>query len=117
MAKIIVSGSVAYDRIMNYPGLFAEHILADKAHTINLSFQVDKLSVEYGGTAGNVAYSLALLGEQPEIISTGGNDFSQYRSHLAMLQVDINTIHTVEGDPTASAFILTDKSDNQIAAF
>src|SRR3989344_4155372 len=78
MSKIIVSGSVAYDRIMDYPGLFADHILADKTHTINLSFQVEKLSVEFGGTAGNVAYSLALMGESPEIIATVGNDFNQY---------------------------------------
>ena len=117
MSKVIVSGSVAYDRIMDYPGLFAEHILADKAHTINLSFQVEKLSVEFGGTAGNVAYSLALLGEQPEIISTAGNDFSQYRTHLRLSGIDGKTIREVPNEPTASAFIMTDKGDNQIAAF
>lgn len=117
MSKVIVSGSIAYDRIMDYPGLFAEHILADKAHTINLSFQVEKLSVEYGGTAGNVAYSLALMGEQPEIISTVGNDFSQYRSHLRLSGIDSSTVHEIASEPTASAFILTDKGDNQIAAF
>ncbi len=117
MSKIIVSGSVAYDRIMDYPGMFAEHILADKAHTINLSFEVEKLSVEFGGTAGNVAYSLALLGEQPEIIATVGNDFSQYRTHLRLSCIDPQTLHEIEGEPTASAFILTDKGDNQIAAF
>lgn len=117
MAKIIVSGSVAYDRIMDYPGLFSDHILADKAHAINLSFQVERLAVEFGGTAGNVAYTLALLGESPEIIATVGNDFSQYKSHLMLAGIDPKTIHTVAEEPTASAFILTDSSDNQIAAF
>src|SRR3989338_488237 len=117
MSKVIISGSIAYDRIMDYPGLFAEHILADKAHSINLSFGVEKLSVEFGGTAGNVAYSLALLGEQPEIISTAGNDFSQYRTHLRLSGIDGKTIREVPNEPTASAFIMTDKGDNQIAAF
>jgi len=117
MSKVIVSGSIAYDRIMDYPGLFAEHILADKAHSINLSFAVEKLSVEFGGTAGNVAYSLALLGEKPEIISTAGNDFSQYKTHLRLSGIDATTVHEIPNEPTASAFILTDKGDNQIAAF
>lgn len=117
MSKVIVSGSVAYDRIMDYPGLFADHFVLDKLHSINLSFRVDKLSVEFGGTAGNVAYSLALLGEQPEIIATVGADFSQYRSHMLLSGIDPRTIREVEGELTASAFLLTDKADNQIAAF
>ena len=117
MSKVIVSGSIAYDRIMDYPGLFAEHILADKAHSINLSFSVEKLSVEFGGTAGNVAYSLALLGEQPEIISTAGNDFSQYKTHLRLCGIDATTVHEIPNESTAAAFILTDQGDNQIAAF
>src|SRR3989344_5670298 len=117
MSKVIVSGSIAYDRIMDYPGLFADNFVADKAHSINLSFQVDRLSVEFGGTAGNVAYNLALLGEQPEIIATVGADFSQYRSHMLLAGIDPRTIREIEGELTASAYILTDKADNQIAAF
>src|SRR3989344_2412133 len=117
MSKVIVSGSVAYDRIMDYPGLFADNFVPDKVHSINLSFKVDRLSVEFGGTAGNVAYSLALLGEQPEIVSTVGADFSQYRSHMLLSGIDPRTIREIEGELTASAFILTDKADNQIAAF
>src|SRR3989344_5584976 len=97
MSKVIVSGSIAYDRIMDYPGLFADNFVADKAHSINLSFQVDRLSVEFGGTAGNVAYNLALLGEQPEIIATVGADFSQYRSHLLLAGIDPRTIREIEG--------------------
>lgn len=117
MSKVIVAGSVAYDRIMDYPGLFADSFVVDKIHSINLSFQVDRLSIEFGGTAGNVAYNLALLGEQPEVISTVGADFSQYRSHMLLTGIDPATIKEVEGELTASAFILTDKADNQIAAF
>lgn len=117
MSKVIVSGSVAYDRIMDYPGLFADNFVPDKVHSINLSFKVDRLSVEFGGTAGNVAYSLALLAEQPEIIATVGADFSQYRSHMLLSGIDPRTIREIEGELTASAFILTDKADNQIAAF
>jgi len=117
MSKVIVVGSVAYDRIMDFPGLFADHFLPDKIHSINLSFQVDKISVEFGGTAGNIAYNLALLGEQPEIISSVGADFAQYRSHLMIAGIDPHTIHEIDGELTASAFILTDQADNQIAAF
>ncbi|HWP61164.1 MAG TPA: carbohydrate kinase family protein [Candidatus Paceibacterota bacterium] len=117
MAKIIVSGSVAFDRIMDFDGLFSEHFVADKLHSINLSFQVDRLSVGFGGTAANVAYNLALLGEQPEIIATVGSDFGAYRAHLLLSGVEPSSIREVEGDLTASAFILTDRADNQIAAF
>lgn len=115
--KIIVSGSIAYDRIMDYPGLFAEHIVADKIHSINLSFTVDKLSVEFGGTAGNIAYNLSLLGETPEIISTAGTDFGPYRSHLLLSGVDPTSIKIIEGELTSSAVVFTDTGDNQISAF
>lgn len=117
MAKVIVSGSLAYDRIMDYQGLFADHFVPDKLHSINLSFLVDKLSVEFGGTAGNIAYNLALLGEEPEIISTVGADFGPYRSHLLLSGVDPTSIRVLEGELTSSAVVLTDKADNQIAAF
>lgn len=117
MSKVIVSGSVAYDRIMDYEGLFADHFVPDKMHSINLSFQVNRLSVEFGGTAGNIAYNLALLGEQPEIISSVGADFGQYRSHMLLSGIDPRSIKEIAGELTASAFILTDKADNQIAAF
>ena len=115
--KIIVSGSVAFDRIMDYGGLFAEHIVPDKIHSINLSFLEDKLSVEFGGTAGNIAYNLALLGEAPEIIATAGTDFGPYRSHLLLSGVDPASIKIVEGELTASAVVFTDTGDNQISAF
>ncbi|MDO8552672.1 MAG: carbohydrate kinase family protein [bacterium] len=115
--KIIVSGSLAFDRIMDYHGLFGEHFIADKLHNINLSFSVDKLSVEFGGTAGNLAYNLSLLGEAPEIISTAGTDFGPYRSHLLLSGVDPTSIKIVENELTASAVVLTDSANNQISAF
>lgn len=117
MSKVIVSGSLAYDRIMDYAGLFADHFMPEKLHSINLSFTVDKMSVEFGGTAGNIAYNLALLGEKPEIIATAGADFGSYRSHLLLSGVDPTTIRILEGELTSSAIVLTDTADNQIAAF
>ena len=117
MSKVIVSGSIAYDRIMDFAGLFAEHFMPEKLHSINLSFQVETLSVQFGGTAGNIAYNLALLGEQPEIIATAGNDFGSYRSHLLTSGVDSKSIRILDKESTSTAFILTDKADNQIAAF
>lgn len=118
MSKVIISGSIAYDRIMDYPGLFAEHVLADKGNRINLSFLVDRLSLEFGGTAGNIAYNLALLGENPEIIaSVGGLDFASYRSHMLLHGINPHSLRLVSDAQTSAAFVFTDKEDNQIAAF
>jgi len=117
MARIIVSGSIAYDRIMDYDGLFGDHIIVEKVRSINLSFIVKKLAVEHGGTAGNIAYNLALLGEKPEIIATVGEDFGAYRSHMLLSGIDPTTVRMVEGEMTSTAYVFTDKADNQIAAF
>jgi adenosine kinase len=117
MSKIIVSGSIAYDRIMDFAGLFSEHLMPDKLHAINISFHVDNLSVQFGGCSGNIAYNLALLGEEPQIIASAGNDFGPYRAHLLKSGVDPSSIRIIEKELTSSAFILTDKADNQIAAF
>ncbi len=117
MSKILVSGSLAYDRIMDFGGLFAEHFLPDMLHNINVSFQVESLSTQFGGTAGNIGYNLALLGEKPEIISSVGSDFESYRSHLLLSGIDPTSIRVFDDKQTASAYILTDKADNQIAAF
>lgn len=117
MSRIIVSGSLAYDRIMDYDGIFAEHVLPEKANSINLSFLVDKLSVEFGGTAGNIAYNLALLGEKADIIATAGQDFAGYKSHLLLSGIETTSVRMLEGEMTSSAYVFTDKDDNQIAAF
>ena len=74
MSCVLVSGSVAYDRIMDFPGLFKDHFLQDKLHNINVSFSVEKFTENFGGTAGNIAYNLTLLGLESKIISTVGSD-------------------------------------------
>lgn len=117
MAKVLVSGSLAYDRIMNYPGLFGDQILPEKVHNINISFLIDQLSVEYGGCAGNIAYNLALLGETPQIICTVGKDFAPYKEHLASVGIDASSLKVADDQMTSSAYIFTDRGDNQIAAF
>lgn len=75
--KIFISGSLAYDRIMNFPGHFADHILPNKIHVLNVCFNINGLVEKFGGTAGNIAYTLALLGEKPFIVATCGDDFAK----------------------------------------
>ncbi|MDO8451334.1 MAG: carbohydrate kinase family protein [bacterium] len=116
MSRILVSGSVAYDRIMDFPGLFKDHFLADKLHNINVSFQVKSLIQHFGGTAGNIAYNLALLGEKPTILANVGSDFESYSEHLVNNEISSGSL--VSADMfTSVAHIVTDKGDNQIAAF
>lgn len=113
-----MTGSVAYDTIMVYPGRFREHILPDHTHVLNVSFQVDHLQRRRGGTAANVSYTLALLGERPLLCAAvGATDFDDYGRDLEAAGVDISTVLRCEGVPTATAFITTDLDDNQITAF
>ena len=78
MMNIYVSGSIAYDRIMDFPGYFAEHILPEKIHMLNVSFTVNNLTQNFGGTAGNIAYALSLLGERPLVLAAIGQDYQHY---------------------------------------
>lgn len=80
MKNILVLGSLAYDYIMNFSGRFADHIMPDKIHVLSVSFLANKLTREFGGTAGNIAYNLSLLGETPEIVATVGRDFGDYKN-------------------------------------
>lgn len=114
---IVITGSLAYDHIMDFPGYFKDHILPDKIHILNVSFLVNTLKRQSGGIAGNVAYNLALLGEKPTIIASAGSDFSSYKEELTKLGVDTSNIEVHNDDTTASAFITTDLDDNQIAGF
>lgn len=115
--KIAVSGSLAYDQIMDFPGHFSDHILPKEIHNLNLSFFLSGLRRSFGGTAGNIAYNLALLKEKPIILGVAGFDFGDYRKWLEKGGADISRIRTVSTDRTATAYIITDQSDNQIAAF
>ena len=115
--KIIVSGSLAYDRIMDFPGYFSDHILPEKIHMLNVSFQVESVKEKFGGTAGNIAYALSLLGEHPVISSTMGHDYRRYFDWFAKNGIATDTIRIVEDEFTASAYITTDRADNQITGF
>jgi adenosine kinase len=116
--KILVTGSIAYDRIMNFPGKFGDHILPEKIHQINLSFLVSDLKESFGGTAGNIAYNLALLGLKPEIFcNVGARDFAVYEQWLKKNKINFNSKQILPGQHTASAYIITDQKDNQIAGF
>jgi adenosine kinase len=113
---ILVSGSLAYDRIMDFPGSFKDHILPDKIHILNVSFLINDVKENFGGTAGNIAYSLALLGEKPTILGVAGEDFGKYEKWLKANHIDTRYIKKCPGH-TASAYITTDQNDNQITAF
>ncbi|MEK7098746.1 MAG: carbohydrate kinase family protein [Patescibacteria group bacterium] len=117
MSEILVSGSLAYDHIMDFPGYFRDHFMPDKLHNINVSFNIEGHSENFGGTAGNIAYTLALLGEKPSIVASVGDDFERYKTHLDGMGIDTSLIRIEPNLETAFAYILTDKGDNQIAAF
>ncbi len=115
--NIYISGSMAYDRIMDFPGSFADYILPDKIHVLNVCFNVTSLTEKFGGTAGNVAYSLSLLGEKPVIIATIGKDYETYFEWLRTHEISKQGIKIIPEEFTAGAYITTDKSDNQITGF
>lgn len=113
---ITVTGSLAFDHIMDYPGRFSDHIMPDKIHQINLSFLVNNLTRQKGGTAGNIAYTLALLKNPVSILAVAGADFADYEKFLQEAGVDTSQIK-ISKNPTSSAYIMTDLADNQITAF
>ncbi len=115
--NIIVSGSLAYDRIMDFPGRFSEHILPEKIHCLNVSFNVNSLKEKFGGTAGNIAYSLKLMGEDPIIAAAVGQDHQRYFEWLKRKGISTDHIQVFPDDFTASAYITTDLADNQITGF
>jgi len=115
--NIIVSGSLAYDRIMDFPEYFSDHILPEKLHVLNISFTVNGMVEKLGGTAGNIAYALSLLGEKPIILATVGHDYHRYFESLAKKNIASDSIKIIEEEFTASAYITTDRADNQITGF
>lgn len=117
MNRILIAGSLAYDRIMDFPGKFADHILPDAIHALSVGFSVNPPKEQFGGTAGNIAYSLAQLGGSPHILATAGNDFATFEEHLKAEGIATTAIEVSPDLPTASAYIITDSGNNQITAF
>ncbi len=114
--NLILSGSISIDRIMNFAGKYADHIQADKLHVLSLSVFIDKLTNSRGGTAANIAYNMALLGERPIVLGSLGTDASDYLSSMTELGINTEHIHVSES-PTATFTVLTDSEDNQIGGF
>lgn len=115
--RIVVTGSLAYDYIMNFPGRFSDHILPDKVHMLTVSFLVDSMKRLRGGTAGNIAYTLALLGAKTSVVSAAGQDFGEYKEWMKRAGIDSSGVREVANEFTASCFINTDMVNNQIVAF
>lgn len=115
--SVLICGSLAFDTITNFPGRFSQQILPDQMHILNVSFLVPSLRKEFGGCAGNIAYSLKQLGGDPLIMATLGKDGALYRNHLEHLGISLQHVHTVDDDYTAQAIIITDQDNNQITAF
>ena len=115
--NIYISGSMAYDRIMDFPGRFSDHILPDKIHILNVCFTVNGMTEKFGGTAGNVAYSLSLLNEMPVILATIGKDYANYFEWLKKSGISVEGIKIIAEEFTAGAYITTDRADNQITGF
>jgi len=115
--KVLLTGSVAYDYLMTFPGYFREHILPDHLDSISLSFLVESMVRLRGGVAPNIAYTLALLGDHPRIWAAVGEDFEEYRQWLESKGVDTSGARVIPDVYTASFFANTDRSNNQIASF
>jgi adenosine kinase len=115
--SIIVTGSVAFDYLMSFPGRFREYLLPDQLEHVSLSFLVDSMRKQRGGCAPNIAYSLALLGERPMVMATVGQDFAEYRAWLEGVGVDTSAIIEIADEFTSSFFVNTDQENNQIASF
>jgi adenosine kinase len=115
--RIVVTGSIAYDYLMSFPGRFVDHFLPEHLSRISLSFLVDSMDKRRGGCAPNIAYTLALLGERPALMATAGQDFADYRRWLDAAGVDTSLVKEIDGKFTASFFCSTDAANNQIASF
>jgi adenosine kinase len=115
--RTLICGSLAYDTIMVFHDRFKNHILPEQIHILNVAFLVPDMRREYGGCAGNIAYNLKLLGGEPAIMATVGDDSGLYMQRLDHLGLDVRHVRQVAGTYTAQAFITTDLDDNQITAF
>ena len=112
-----MTGSMAYDTIMVFPDRFRNHLLADQLHILNVCFLTPEMRREYGGTAGNIAYNLKLLDDDPILMATVGQDIAPYIERLKRLRIGAGALKHISGQFTAQAFITTDLDNNQIIAF
>src|SRR5215831_16931033 len=113
----VVTGSIAFDYLMSFPGKFTEHFLPEHMNRVSLSFLVDTMDKRRGGCAPNIAYTLALLGERPLLMATAGEDFNDYRAWLDAAGIDTSLVKQIGGKFCASFFCSTDQANNQIASF
>jgi adenosine kinase len=113
----LICGSLAFDTITNFPGRFAQQILPEQVHILNVSFLVPTLRREYGGCAGNIAYNLKLLGGEPVVLAAIGNDGRDYLARFELLGIDNSSVRVEPEHYTAQAIIITDADNNQITAF
>jgi adenosine kinase len=114
---VVLTGSVAFDYLMKFPGYFRDHLLPDRLEAVSLSFLVESMVVRRGGIAPNIAYTMALLGGEPRVMATVGEDCGEYIAHLSSLGVDTTWMKVVPGVFTASFFANTDRANAQIASF
>lgn len=116
--SVIVTGSIAYDNIMDFPGYFKDHIMPDKIHVLNLSFLVNTMKRQRGGVAANIAYTMALLGAPPSVFSSvGANDWNEYKAFMEKHGVDTRFVNVIPDEFTATCYITTDLDNNQITGF
>ncbi len=115
--RVLICGSMAFDTICVFPGKFADHIVSGATHKINVSFLVENMRREFGGCAGNIAYSLKMLGGAPVICAAIGDDGAEYRARMAGFGIGLDTLRAVPGSFTANCHITTDLDDNQITSF
>jgi adenosine kinase len=115
--RIVVTGSVAFDYLMTFPGKFTEHLIPDRMSRLSVSFLVDEMRRVPGGCGPNIAYGLALLGERPALLATAGADAAEYRDRLALEGIDVSGLRLESDLFTASFFVSTDQDQNQLASF
>src|SRR3982750_1964892 len=110
--KLIVTGSIAFDYLMSFPGKFTEHFLPEHMHRVSLSFLVDTMDKRRGGCGPNIAYTIALLGEKPYLMATAGQDFSDYKSWMDAVNIDTSLVKVIDGKFCASFFCSTDPAND-----
>ena len=115
--ETLITGSIAYDYLMRFPGRFQQHFIPDELHNMSLSFLVDDMTKHWGGTAANIAFTLAKFGLRPKLMGTVGRDFGDYRAWLESNGVDCSTVIQIDDVFTASFFANTDDDNNQLAFF